>query len=156
MIEVVVRPPFAGAGWEARVRRAVRATLDAEGSPAEPELSVVLTGDCEIQELNRQYRGHDAPTDVLAFGEEPDHAGFVSAPDEPLYLGDVVISVPRAAEQAKEQGYGTAQELELLVVHGVLHLLGYDHAGDQERGRMWARQDAILADLGEFNEEPRT
>jgi len=68
----------------------------------------------------------------------------VDGSDEPPYLGDVIVSLPRAREQAAEHGHSTMQELRLLVVHGVLHLLGYDHATPAEEAAMWARQDAIL------------
>ena len=114
-------------------------------------LSIVITDDAEIQALNHQFRGIDAPTDVLSFGEEPpetDHKqtgfSFVAAPEEPPYLGDVILSYPRAAEQAVEHGQSTEQELRLLIVHGVLHLLGYDHATPDQEAEMWARQAACL------------
>jgi probable rRNA maturation factor len=122
-----------------------------EAAKLEASLSVVITDDTEIQALNRQFRGTDAPTDVLSFGQEPpesDHkqAGvpFVASPEEPSYLGDVILSYPRAVEQAVEHGISTEQELRLLIVHGVLHLLGYDHATPEQEAEMWARQDACL------------
>jgi probable rRNA maturation factor len=85
---------------------------------------------------------------VLSFGESAASARFVAAPGEPTYLGDVVISYPRAKEQAVSAGHLVADELLLLVVHGVLHLLGYDHAAPGEKRKMWAAQTDILRQLG--------
>jgi probable rRNA maturation factor len=98
-----------------------------------------------MRELNRQFCDIDAPTDVLAFGsgEEDD---FVTAPEEPAYLGDVIICYPRAVIQAEEY-HSIDRELALLTVHGILHLLGYDHVDEVESTEMWARQDEILKSL---------
>jgi probable rRNA maturation factor len=98
-------------------------------------------------ELNRDFLGKDAPTDVLAFAALEDSGPFVAAPEAGGYLGDVIVSYPRAVAQAREHGHSPEQELNLLVVHGILHLLGYDHADDEGKAVMWARQDAILAGL---------
>jgi probable rRNA maturation factor len=110
-------------------------------------LTLVITDDQSVQALNRDYLGRDTPTDVLAFSAQEDSGPFVTAPQAGSYLGDVIVSYPRAVAQAAEQGQPVAQELNLLVVHGVLHLLGYDHAGEEDKAAMWARQDAILRDL---------
>jgi probable rRNA maturation factor len=120
--------------------------LGREGVEGEAALSVVITDDEAVRELNRQFRDVDAPTDVLAFGsgEEGD---FVTAPGEPAYLGDVIISYPRAVIQAEEYGHSIDRELALLTVHGILHLLGYDHVDEAERTKMWARQNEILKSL---------
>lgn len=108
------------------------------------ELTLVVTDDEGIRALNRDFLGIDAPTDVLSFSAQEDSGPFVAAPEAGGYLGDVILSYPRAIEQAREQGHSTEQELNLLVVHGVLHLLGYDHAGEEEKAVMWAQQEAIL------------
>jgi probable rRNA maturation factor len=108
----------------------------------------VITGDKEIHDLNRRYRGVDAPTDVLAFGEGVTDAHFVAAPGEPTCLGDVIISYPRAKAQAHSAGHSVAAELRLLVVHGVLHLVGYDHAEPDEKRKMWTAQNKVLRELG--------
>ena len=147
MLQILVRPPFEAQVTPDQVERAVRAALQMESAPQDAALSVVIAGDDEIQALNRQYRDVDAPTDVLSFCEDEPAPSFVTAPDEPPYLGDVIVSLPRAQAQAAERGHSTAQELRLLVVHGVLHLLGYNHATPAEETAMWARQDAILASL---------
>jgi probable rRNA maturation factor len=132
------------------VRRAALVVLAHEGVTGQGELSVVITDNDEVHDLNRRFRGVDVPTDVLAFGaegKEGEDTDFVTAPDAPLLLGDVVISCPRAQEQAVEAGHPLAAEIQLLVVHGVLHLLGYDHARPEEKAVMWARQDEILCTL---------
>jgi probable rRNA maturation factor len=106
------------------------------------DLTILLTDDVQVQELNRTYLEEDAPTDVLSFP-----AGYTDPDTDSPYLGDVIISYPRAGEQAKAGGHPIHHELGLLVVHGVLHLLGYDHIGDEEKALMWAAQGEILARL---------
>lgn len=112
-------------------------------SIADGDVTIVLVEDARIQSLNRDFLGHDAPTDVLSFpADEPD-------PETGRrYLGDVVISIARAAEQAAERGHSVEAEMQLLVVHGVLHLLGHDHAEAGEKERMWAAQAGALERLG--------
>jgi len=128
------------------LRRAVQLTLESEGRP-EGEITLVLTDDERVRELNRAYAGVDAPTDVLAFSAREGDSAFVVAPEAVDYLGDVVIAVPFAARQAEELSQPLAAELRLLAIHGTLHLLGYDHATEEERREMWRRQGAILAML---------
>lgn len=147
MIQVLIRPPFeaaVSAGW---VEYVVGAVLNYEQVAQEADLSVVITDDDEIRALNAQFRGVDEPTDVLAFAEEETELPFVNAPDELPYLGDVIVSYPRAQVQAVEQGHGVDDELRLLIVHGVLHLLGYDHALPDEEKLMWERQNEILSQI---------
>ncbi len=125
------------------VRRAAEAALAHEDTPANAELSVVLTDDAQLRALNRDYLDEDAVTDVLSFpsGETDPESGA-------LYLGDIVISIPRAQAQAQESGHSLEDEIQLLTVHGALHLLGHDHADEDEKARMWAAQGEILAGLG--------
>lgn len=135
--------------------RALEATLQAEGRP-EGELTLVITGDTAVADLNRAYLGVDGPTDVLSFpAQEPADglaaspaASFISAPEMANYLGDIIIALPYTRRQAAELGRSLRDELRLLAVHGALHLLGYDHAERAEATEMWARQDAILAGVG--------
>jgi len=128
------------APWLARV---ARATLRHEGLSAnEVDLTVVLTDTATVHELNRRYRGYDKPTDVLAF---PD--GTLDPETGVRYLGDVVLAVPVAQQQAQRAGHGLEDEICLLTIHGVLHLLGYDDQTPDARRRMWARQQAILEAL---------
>jgi probable rRNA maturation factor len=111
------------------------------------ELSLRLTDDADIQTLNRQYRNQDRPTDVLSFAALETAMPMPVVPAEPLYLGDVVISVPTAARQASEQGRSVTAELVWLFSHGLLHLLGWDHPTEERLVQMLARQEALLADL---------
>jgi probable rRNA maturation factor len=145
-IDVQVAPEFAtqvDAAWVAGV---AQAALAFEAQPPAVGMAIVITDDDEIHALNRYYREVDAPTDVLSFSAlEGD--GFIGPPDEAPYLGDVIISYPTAARQAAEAGHAVAAELALLIVHGTLHLLGYDHAEESEQVRMWACQAAILEAL---------
>jgi probable rRNA maturation factor len=128
-----------------RLEAAAMATLQHEGQSG--EVAIVLTDDLSIQELNRDFLGEDAPTDVLSFSSQEEAGPFVSAPEAGGYLGDVIVSYPRAVQQASEQGHSVEQELDLLVVHGLLHLLGYDHALEEEKALMWSHQESILAGL---------
>jgi|YNPNPStandDraft_1061719.scaffolds.fasta_scaffold20805_3 probable rRNA maturation factor len=130
---------------EERLRQIADAVLTQEGQTT-AEMTLVLTDDATIQELNRTFRQVDSPTDVLAF-PTAEGADFVLPPDLPPYLGDVIISYPTALAQAEAQGHPVDQELTLLIVHGCLHLLGYDHETEEERQRMWARQEALCAQL---------
>ncbi len=151
MSPVLIDPEFEADVDAAWVERVVAGTLEMEGVPDDVLLSVVITGDERVHDLNRQFRGVDAPTDVLAFGEAPTPASvpFVAAPGEPPYLGDVVVSLPRARAQAAEHSHALCDELRLLIVHGILHLLGYDHAAPDEKERMWNRQEVIIKALEE-------
>jgi len=146
-VDVQTAPRFAGEVDEEMLRRVTAEALRHEGIEGEIALSVVITDEGTVQELNREFRNVDAPTDVLAFGtgEESD---FVTDTEKPAYLGDVIISYPRAVIQAEEYGHSINRELALLTVHGVLHLLGYDHVDEVERTEMWARQNEILESLG--------
>jgi probable rRNA maturation factor len=120
------------------------------------ELTLVVTGDEAVQVLNREFRGINAPTDVLSFAAQE---SLESAPDLVLppelaaemdrHLGDVVIAYPYAERQAQQFGNSIAAELRLLAIHGTLHLLGFEHATPDEEEVMWAEQEAILAPLGE-------
>jgi len=136
-------------GWPADVevlRRAALAVLIHQEAPP-VEVAVVVSDDETLQELNQRYRGVDAPTDVLAFPNET-RGPFVGVGGQPRYLGDVIISYPRAEEQAHDAGHGVEAELQLLVVHGMLHLLGYADQTEPERTQMWETQEAILEALG--------
>ncbi len=117
-------------------------------------VGLIVTDDEEIREMNREYRGIDAPTDVLSFPlqeyESPEKPKifFPQPPDEPLSLGDIVLSYPRAAEQAREYGHSLERELAFLLVHGVMHLLGYDHEDPTQAGQMRQEEEKVLERLG--------
>lgn len=148
-VDVQVAPAYAEAVPAERLRAVARAVLRTEGrsGTGSVELTLVITDDSGIQALNRDFLDNDAPTDVLAFGALEDDGPFVAAPEAGDYLGDVIVSYPRAVAQAQEHGHSAEQELNLLVVHGILHLLGHDHADQECKATMWARQDAILDGL---------
>ena len=122
---------------------AADATLQRLGAAAECDLTLVIGSDDQLQELNRQYLGIDAPTDVLSF-----QADELDPETGRRYLGDVIISYPRAQAQAQAGGHAASAELQLLVVHGVLHLLGHDHGAPAEKEAMWALQAEVLQRLG--------
>jgi probable rRNA maturation factor len=134
------------------IERAATAALAAEGVAGSVELSVLVADDAELHRLNRDFRGVDAPTDVLSFAsgdDAPGGAGFVRPPDQPRYLGDLAISFERVVAQAEEYGHSRERELAFLVVHGVLHLLGYDHErGPEDTAAMRAREETVMAQLG--------
>ena len=131
-----------------RLKEAAQKTLAYENVSGRVELTIAITGDDQIQALNHQYRSVDSPTDVLAFGQATAEARFVAIPGAPAYLGDVIISYPRADMQASSGGHSVMDELLLLVVHGVLHLLGHDHATRGQKRKMWAAQENVLRELG--------
>ncbi len=128
---------------EALLRSAAEAALRHENAVESAGLTLVITGDEALQRLNKQFLGIDAPTDVLSFpSDEMDPE--TGAP----YLGDILISLPRTRKQARERSHALEAELVLLTVHGVLHLMGHDHAGPDEKTRMWAAQKTITDGLG--------
>lgn len=125
---------------------AVHAALSLSGfKPGEAEVSVLFTNDDFIAELNQQYRGVEGPTDVLSFAfRDSDEEDMVKVPGIPEMLGDVIISLDTAARQAKVNGKTVQEEIALLLVHGALHLLGYDHDTTEKEAVMWKRQDEAL------------
>jgi len=123
--------------------------LVAQGAGSGVELGLVITSQERVQQLNQSYRGKDEPTDVLAFSatEEigPDFPPFVIPPDGVLHLGEVIISYPQAVTQAQEHQHSVKKELAILIIHGVLHLLGYEHDKPERRRLMSAREAEILS-----------
>lgn len=146
IIEVQIDEQFRVQVRPEPMHRAVLATLIHQRVEEPCELAVVVVDDEVSRELNRRHRSVDAPTDVLAFPDE-DRGPFVGAPGLPRYLGDVIISFRRAEAQAAEVGHDVQVEMQLLVVHGVLHLLGYDDVAEEQRVQMWAAQAEILRTL---------
>ena len=125
------------------LERAAKAALENQSEPLDSDLTIVLTDDSKVQELNRDYLGIDAPTDVLSFP-----ASETDPETGTRYIGDIIISVPYAAKSAEKAGHPLESEVQLLVVHGVLHLLGHDHAEVDEKAKMWKTQVEILESLG--------
>jgi probable rRNA maturation factor len=127
----------------------------AEREEVSGEVVVTLVNNERIHELNREYRGVDRPTDVLSFamnetgeGEMDIYVDEEEIDEFPNMLGDIVISLPKAQEQAEEYGHSLERELGFLVVHGFLHLLGYDHGTEEEEKEMFSRQEEILQKIG--------
>lgn len=131
------------------IEEAARRALEDTRASVDADLSIVLTDDDHLHELNRQYRGIDAATDVLSFP-----SGDIDPDSHQAYLGDILISYPRALAQAEAGGHSLADEIRLLTVHGVLHLLGYDHMEEAEKMEMWRIQDSVLKKLGSSIEPP--
>lgn len=131
----------------------VRICWEGEGREGFPEVSIVLCDNQQIRELNRDYRGVDEPTDVLSFPQEELGEGeevalqLSSEADQPVLLGDVVISLEKAVEQSEVYGHSLEREIGYLLTHGLLHLLGMDHSTEEERSRMRAREEQILSQL---------
>ena len=120
-----------------KLKVAGRVALTVQKAHENSNLTIVITDDDAVQALNQQFRGVSAPTDVLSFPFS-----------ETGYLGDLVIAYPYASQQATREGHPLMDNMMLLVVHGVLHLLGYDHDTNANRATMWAQQAAILDVLG--------
>ena len=130
-----------------RARKIVRQVLKAEGVIPPYELGLVFTDKEKVRQLNRDYRGVDQPTDVLAFYMRPQKgsdSSFANPPDGVAHLGEVIISYPQALAQAKKQGHSLQRELALLIIHGTLHLLSYDHEESREAKKMRAREKELL------------
>jgi len=146
-IEIFIEEEFRGVvngGW---VKKIVRQVLKVERVVPPYEVSLVFTDSETVKQLNRDYRGVDEPTDVLAFSMLPQKgtdSSFALPPDGVTRLGEVIISYPQAVAQAKEQGHSPERELALLVIHGILHLLGYDHEEPEEESKMRQRERELL------------
>jgi probable rRNA maturation factor len=126
------------------LRQVVAVVLAAEEIRPGAKLSLVITNDETVKDLNRKYRGKDKTTDVLSFPLIEEDDTFVSPPGAEVHLGEVIISCPQAIRQAEKAGHALEKELALLIVHGVLHVLGYDHQRSAQRQHMRAREQAIL------------
>lgn len=156
-VEVAVTVPR---GWARKInakliRSVVERALETEGWKEPGTLEVLMLRDEEIREVNATRRGIDEGTDVLSFpmmqlkpGAEVTEEFFVLPPESRPHLGDVLLSVDRIEVQAKEAGHSTERELAYLTVHGVLHILGYDHEIERDRRAMRTREEDVLASLG--------
>lgn len=140
-----------GASWLQGIAGQVLVTQDI-GSGL--ELGLVITGQERVRQLNRSYLGNDEPTDVLSFpmlteplagGESEASSPFVQPPDGVLHLGEVIVSYPQAVIQAREHRHSVKREIAILIIHGVLHLLGYDHDKPEPERRMKTRETEILS-----------
>jgi probable rRNA maturation factor len=129
------------------ITRAFLEVLAREGADPDVEVSLTFVDDEQIRVLNREYRAKDTATDVLSFPQD-DEDGFMSIPGMPQVLGDIVISLPRAEEQAETFGHSLEREVVYLAVHGLLHLLGFDHEDEEGRAEMRAREEAVMEAIG--------
>jgi len=152
-VNVLIDEEFEGELESDWLRSIAEEVLVAEDTAPETELGLVITGQTRIQELNLVHLGIDAPTDVLAFPMIPEEGSdmpdFVTPPDGAVHLGEVIISFPQAFLQAEEHRHPVRKEIALLVVHGVLHLLGYDHDAPEPEQRMKGREAEILKRIEE-------
>ncbi len=157
-INVLIDEDYEGyleASWLQSVAEQVLVAQDAD---SRLELGLVITGQEKVQQLNRSYLGKDEPTDVLAFsmlpeplatGESEAFSPFVQPPDGALHLGEVIISCPQAVIQAEEHRHSVKREIAILVIHGVLHLLGYEHNKPELERQMRAKEAEILSYIEE-------
>lgn len=132
------------------IERIINFAAKKENIMEQSEVSITFVSNERIQEINREYRDKDTPTDVISFAMEELGEGEVELIGEemPRILGDIIISIPKAKEQAKEYGHSFIRELGFLAVHGFLHLLGYDHMTKEEEKVMFTRQKEILDEYG--------
>jgi probable rRNA maturation factor len=175
-VDITVRPDAPHVISRQRIASAVRCALDVTGAPGPASIAIILSGDCELAELNATHMGHEGPTDVLSFPFFPPEAypvheragdghrdpwvaaalkqSFALPPGQRAHLGDVIISVERAIQQADEGRGGQTgnvrwswvDELLLLAVHGTLHVCGWDHAEPVEEAAMRALERRVLAE----------
>ncbi len=149
-VSISVNEEFQGLVDEEQMRKIAQAVLKAEGVSEPYQVSLVFTDSRTVRELNRDFRGLDEPTDVLAFYMLPRKGTdqfFAHPPDGITRLGEVVISYPKTKEQAKEQRHSTERELTLLVIHGILHLLDYDHEEPEQQEEMRTKEEELLRQL---------
>ena len=154
-IPITADVPGVSEGQRALIRKVIRTALAAEGVDFPCEVDVCVTSDEGIHQINREMRGVDRPTDVLSFPAFDLHPGELPGEEDAdpatglVPLGDMCLSLERLQAQAREYGHSNRRELAYLVVHSVLHLLGYDHLDEgTEKARMRAREDAIMEELG--------
>ena len=146
-IDVLVARGLEGSPKRTWLKDVARRVLLAEGVD-NAEMELVITSSEKVRDLNRDYRGLDEPTDVLAFAATEQAVGappFVGPPGETRHLGEVIIAYPEAIGQAAEHHHPVEQEMALLIIHGILHLLGYDHDEPKAESRMRGREKEILA-----------
>ncbi|UOQ46446.1 rRNA maturation RNase YbeY [Halobacillus salinarum] len=136
--------------FEDLINRIIQFAGEKENIPDDSEVSISFVDDTKIQELNKEYRGKNQPTDVISFAMQEQGEGEMEIVEDelPLMLGDIVISVDKAKQQAEEYKHSLERELGFLSLHGFLHLLGYDHMDADEEKKMFGRQEEILNEFG--------
>jgi probable rRNA maturation factor len=143
LIEIQILIPECDKRVAGKLKSAAHKTLEIASGDTEYGLTITIGSDDFVHDLNKTYRNVDRPTDVLSFSEEYQIPGT-----ESIYLGDIAISYPTADAQSREAGHSVQDELVLLSVHGVLHLLGYDHQDELDKREMWKIQSQVLVALG--------
>jgi probable rRNA maturation factor len=138
-----IDPSFSSSTELPNFRECVFAVFNEQGVPQESDVSIIIVDDDLIHKLNLEFLGQDKPTDVLAFP-----AGHIDPDTGHRNIGDVIISYPRAIEQAASAQHPVVSELSLLAIHGLLHLIGFDHDVPERQAVMWQVQNRILDDLG--------
>ncbi len=150
-INVLIDEGLEGCPEVSWLRSVTEQVLVAQGASSSVELGLVIARQERVQELNRSYRGKDEPTDVLAFSAREevgaDFPPFAQPPDGMLHLGEVIISYPQAIMQAKEHQHPVKKEIAILTIHGVLHLLGYEHDKPERERQMAAKETEILSHI---------
>ena len=152
-INILIEPELEGCLDETWLHLVAERALVEAGAGSGAELSLVIATQEKVQELNRDYLGKDVPTDVIAFSmvpEEKELPSFVSPPDGVDHLGEVIISYPQAVIQAGDYRHSVKREVAILIIHGVLHLLGYKDDKPELKRQMSAREMEILATLKEI------
>ena len=129
------------------LRKAVLLTMGRYTVQPGTGVTILITGDDEVHRLNRQFRGVDAPTDVLSFPSEDENMMLPPGEEEAPYLGDILIAFPYMMAQAADEGHDPRHLLTLLAVHGTLHLLGFDHDTPEHQTAMWTAQADLLKEL---------
>ena len=142
-VDVAVSDAFLDEVSAERIMALLARVLEDEGVEDGAGLAIEIADDELLHELNREHRGVDAPTDVLSFAAEEGEA-FPHAPGEPRYLGDIAVSVETVRRNAAEADLTTAEEIDHVLVHGLLHLLGWDHETDEDEAAMRAREERTL------------
>lgn len=130
------------------IEKLLQFAAEQEGIDEDTEVAVSFVDEEEIQTINKSYRNKDSVTDVISFALEEGEDEDYEIPDAPRVLGDIIICVKRAEEQAEDFGHSIERELGFLSVHGLLHLLGYDHMNEVDEKKMFGRQDEILNAYG--------
>lgn len=148
-VNILIEEDFEGYVEVAWLKRLAERVLAVQGVSSKTELGLFIVGQERIHQLNSEYLGEDRPTDVLAFAMLPEQlednqAPFVTPPDGIEHLGEVIVSYPQAVMQAEERGHSVKKEIAILVIHGILHLLGYDHGEPEPEREMRAREAEIL------------
>ncbi len=148
-IEVDEASTFVDAESIRTVERAIQTILGREGfgDHRHASVTVLLTGDARLRELNREFAGEDHATDVLSFAAEPSDGFPIVDQDPDDYLGDIAISIPQTERQARDKNQPFVRELSMLAIHGTLHILGYDHATADEERIMFGKTDEALDEL---------